>query len=274
MENDTILYYARVSTNHIDQLKSLKNQLFLFEHYKQHYSNSNNNIITESDVCSVGEGLCDKIKTIIINNSKKISIIVTHFDRLTRNVKDMKFLNEHVNNIYLIDENKLYNTKKDYAKLFKLANDANIELNQIKKRAIRTHFTKRPRDNQDQDLNILVDNAKKRCVEVSNLLFEKNNKRLQSDLSKAIIISQNISNISDLKKCSNIFKKYSGYSIFNEYYNSISNNELKNIQTYIKKKEIKDFIQSIFSKQHISANENFTNEFLKASINLGKKIMK
>lgn len=263
MENDLIIYYARVSTNHPDQLKSLDNQLKFFENHKKIQGNKNVDIL--SDVCSASTEMTEKIKSIILNNSKKISIIVTHFDRLTRSIKDVDFLKKHVNNVIDIYNGKTYNTQKDYNQLVKLASDATIEINQIRRRAIRAHITKRQRDEEENPL----DYAKKRCIEVNNIVLGKKYNDLKSDLARAVVVSQNITNPTDLKICSNIFKKYGGNSIYNDYIESINKNN--NNVIYIGKKEIEEYVKFIFSKQHIAINENFANEFLKANLNLGQK---
>ena len=261
MYNNNTIFYARVSSNSSEQIRSLQNQLQLLNNYKKKYTNN----IVISEVISISDGMSNKIKKEILKYDN-VNIIVTHMDRLTRNISDINFIKNNIKYILVLSEQKTYNVNTDWKQILNLTISSTEEIEKIKKR-IKSSESLRKRKYEPDEIII---SAKKRCIEINNIISKKKNSKIFDDIAEMIKISQNLQNCSDWDQFSNISKKYKGESIEKNYHKILDNFD-DTISYHIPRKDIYQYVEYIFNKLNIKLDINILKEFVNAHINLGKK---
>ena len=265
-----IILYARVSTKSFDQLTSLQNQTSTLSDYAK--VNSYNTTML-SETVSVSNGMTKKLKSLIIEKfeklNKKVTLIVTAIDRITRNVTDIQFIKSHVQTIIMIrGDLVVFDTKKDWRTILNLIADATEEIDVIKDRAIASNNLKRKRSVRELCLN-----AELRSVNVKTLLHdlasgidEKINIAIDN-IATMIQKAQSLQTQQDWEAISTVSDMYSGF-LFTDLYKTYN---YENIPTHIKKNELKDYVQQMFSNLSFDVDQHILSEFINANINFGKK---
>lgn len=266
MPNYNHILYARVSSNSGDQIRSLKNQIDILEN--KITENKWKNYILLSDVKSASDGMSAQLKETILDMVDKAHLVVVEMDRLTRDIADIKFIKNHVEYITVINDNKTYYVKSDWKSILDMLVSAHEEIEKIKKRLRHSyHLQKRPTSDAQKYVA-----AKKRSMEINNLISNKKIKTVVEDVSKMISLSQNLKTKKDWSTFAHIYSKYDTLSIKDTYRGTINN--LNNDSFYhIPRSDITDYVTYIFDNLDIELDRNILKEYINANINLGRKLI-
>jgi hypothetical protein len=266
--------YARISTGNTDQLSSLGNQCKLLKDYCKL-----NAIVN----CNSGKDeFPDELKNAILNETAKnndVRIIVTSFDRLTRNFRDLHFIQYNVKYIHVLDENKEYNVKNQLyelsqkvagcALIIQEKSDKGIKVARLKKLS----GVKRERDDENEKEIDIEFNLRRRCKLVANNLCEDGIPRnIVDDLVKLIDISQNLDSLEKWNSMFNLLKKLdfnptTTKKNYEKYLNEYKNKNKDNNQIYrLEKSEINNIIHSILKKKNLIHNNVFVKQFIDSNI--------
>ena len=197
LSNQTFdISYARVSTNSINQLTSIGNQISMLKKY-----NENCKIIVHQG--SGQNNMNDELKSIIVENYNKNNIVrlnIIAFDRLTRNYSDIDFIRKYVKYIHVISENRIYDVSslKDLQSIVEKITESVVEGQMIKQRCIRESLN---RNKVVKQKTVRGANCKKRCRETENNIIAYGlTKELIKQLKDFIHLSQNICSREDWSK--------------------------------------------------------------------------
>lgn len=252
--------YARISTNNPDQYVSLNNQINSIARFVK--TNKIKNTINICESRSISNEMSKKIRELCVKH-EKVNIIITSFDRLSRNVSDLNFIKKHVDKIYVINDKKVYNPRTDWKELIMSNVSSMEEIEKIKFR-IKQNLNKRKRTDDDIQLD-----AKRRCKNIYSILSEKYDEAFLEDLSDFIRKSQCITSEDELDELDSTYYAYS-----NKQLNSLYKNCKFDLNSYhITKPDLIAFIKEIFKFQKLNFSEDdpILKEFINANINYAKK---
>jgi hypothetical protein len=255
-----LILYVRVSTNNFEQITSINNQLEVLKNYIK-LNNLNNykyEIVTE--VKSISNGISETIKD-LVKKYGKINIIVTHMDRFTRDLSDVKFIKDNVETITVIENNKIYFPKNDWKEIANMNISSTEEIEKIKLR-ITTGSKKR----KQSDIHDLCSNAHKRVKSINKIILEDNNTHIINNIIYFIQRSQLLQSKVDWTSISNIYKMYTKKDLMLEYPNINFN-----LMYHIKKNELILFVNNILNSSNININNCLLKEFINANIYIIKK---
>lgn len=252
--------YARISTNNPDQFVSLNNQINLIENFVK--TNKIVNTIKIYESKSISNEMSKRVRELCIKN-KKVNIIITSLDRLSRNVSDLNFIKNHINKIYVINDKKIYNPCTDWKELI-LSNLSSMEEIEKIKFRIKQNSNKRKRNEDD----IILD-SKRRCKNIYSILSEKYDEDFLEDLCKFIIRSQNLTSEDSLYELDSLYNFYSNKQL-NSFY---QNCNFDKTAYHITKPDLIGFIKNIFEFQKLNFSEDdpILKEFINSNINYAKK---
>lgn len=134
----TFIAYARVST--ASSAESLQAQAKDIEKVMTTDRNLHYTMVLP-EIRSVGDGITDNLRTTISScyknkkKNKKVVLIVTSFDRITRNSADLPYLIKHVHCVIEIRSGRVI-VPEEYEVMI---NESQAELTNMIRRAIRTH---------------------------------------------------------------------------------------------------------------------------------------
>lgn len=264
--------YARISTGSTDQISSLGNQCKLLKKF------CNINAISH---CSSGkEEFPDKLKNAILNETKKnndVRLIVTSFDRLTRNFRDLHFLQYNVRYIYVLDENKEYDVKNQLYELSQKVTLSSLVIQEKVEKSTKTaqlrifSGQKRQRDDEDEKEIEREFNLRKRCRILSNNLCNIGiSRKTVGDLAKLINTSQNLDTLEKWNYMFNLLNELglNPTTIKNNYEKYLNKYKYKTVtQIYrIEKKEIYDIISNILKKKNYDTEDIVIKQFIDSNI--------
>lgn len=252
--------YARISTNNPDQYVSLNNQINSIAKFVK--TNKIKNTINICESRSISNEMSKKIRELCVKH-EKVNIIITSFDRLSRNVSDLNFIKKHVDKIYVINDKKVYNPRTDWKELIMSNVSSMEEIEKIKFR-IKQNPNKRKRTDDDIQLD-----AKRRCKNICSILSEKYDEAFLEDLSDFIRKSQCIMSEYHLDELDSIYFAYS-----NKQLNTLYKNCKFDLNYYhITKPDLIAFIKEIFKFQKLNFSEDdpILKEFINSNINYAKK---
>jgi hypothetical protein len=266
--------YARTSTGNTDQLSSLGNQCKLLKDYCKL------NAIVH---CNSGkEEFPDELKNAVLNETKKnndVRIVVTSFDRLTRNFKDLHFIQYNVKYIYVLDENKEYNVKNQLYELSQKVTSCSLVLQEKSDKAIKVarlqklSGQKRQRCDENEKEIEREFNLRRRCRLVANNLCNDGvPKKIVDDLVKLIDTSQNLDSLEKWNSMFNLLKNLNfnpntTKKNYEKYLNEYKNNNKDTNQIYrIEKSEINNIVSSILKKINYGHNNILVKQFIDSNI--------
>lgn len=252
--------YARISTNNPEQYTSLNNQKKLIANFVKTNKIKNTIDICESE--SISNDMSKKLTELCVKH-KKVNIIVTSIDRLSRNVSDLNFIRKHIDTIYVINDKKVYNPQIDWKELIMSNISSMEEIEKIKSR-IKQNQSKRKRTDEDIQLD-----SKRRCNNIHGILLEKYNEEFLEDVSDFIRKSQYIKSSEELEELNRLYYAYS-----NKQLNSLYKNCKFDLNSYhITKPDLIGFIKEIFQYQKLNFSEDdpIFKEFINSNINYVKK---
>ncbi len=253
--------YARISTTNPEQYVSLNNQIRIIKKFVTDNNIKNTVNIVES--ISISNGLSKKMREEFIKY-KKVNVIVTSVDRLTRNPSDSFLIKKHIENIYVINDKKIYNTKRDLKDIILCNIAAMEEIEKIKGR-LGSNQNKRKSNEEESDLA-----CRKRCNNIYNIVTEKYDDTFIDDIVDFTRRSQNLKSIEDWRYISSIYKKYSRTGLLDDYSIADFTQEY-----YIMRSDLYEYIINIFKNRYKVENfdilEPFLREFINANINFSKK---
>lgn len=141
MNSSVFIAYARVSASSFSE--SLQSQCKDIDTYMTTQGVSYTMVFPEIE--SVKDGLTSNLRSIIDqnknnknknkNNKKQLVLVVTSFDRITRNISDLDYLKKNIYNVIEIRSNRVIQNH-EYKKMIQ---DSQTELATHINRAIRTH---------------------------------------------------------------------------------------------------------------------------------------
>lgn len=267
--SEQVIFYARVSTNSVDQLESLKHQIDALNAFmkKNKYSNS----ILIKEIQSISGGMSLTLKTAIKKDFNKVSLVVMNFDRLIRDFSDIKFLKDNVKNITAVNENKNINMETDWKELVPYVTSSIEELDKLKLRLNQYNGTKKRERSAEEHMV----NSQKRLHTLAGIISENKYNDIVSNISRMIQKSQNLTSKNDWKDIANIASEFGESSILKDYKNEIEKqNNGEEIRYTITRPDIFEYVKNIFDYLHIKIDDFMLKNYVNANITLGKKIVK
>jgi hypothetical protein len=267
--SERVIFYARVSTNSVEQLESLKHQADLLNDFmkKKKYPNS----MLLKEIQSISGGMSETLKNIIEKEINKVNIVVTNFDRLIRDFTDIKFLKNNVKNIIAITEKKNINMETDWKELVPYITSSVEEIDKLKHRLQQYNGIKKRERTPEED----VFTSKKRSCTLASIIAGNKYNDIVDDVSNMIQKSQDLTCKDDWKYISNIASEYGESYILNDYKNSISHqNNGMAIRYTLTRTDVLGYVKRIFEYLHIKVDDILIKNFVNANITLGKKIVK
>ena len=272
---DNVIHYARISTNNVDQISSLQNQMDILRESKDFDDKT-----LTADIVGVSNGMSNKLKTQILKLNKP-TIYVTAIDRLTRDIGDVRFIRQHVGKIVTLRDNKTYDANKDWHQILDMLVPAVDEIDKIKERFQSTKNLKRKQSTPNE----LVLAAKQRVIAVNKLVcsvIEKtkapkknkqfDNTKFVNDIGTMIQLMQCIASYSDWNKLSAITDKYGGFRIGSHYGISKYATDFSG-RMHIMKSDLIGYVIRIFDKNDFELDSYLFREFINSHINYGKKLI-
>jgi DNA invertase Pin-like site-specific DNA recombinase len=250
--------YARISTNNPEQYVSLNNQINTIAKFIK--TNKIKHTINIVESTSISNEISKKIKQLCIKH-EKVNVIVTSFDRLSRNVSDLNFIKKHIEKIYVINDKRIYNPRTDWKELINSNVSSMEEIEKIKFR-IKQNPNKREKTDDEKLLY-----AKMRCKNIYSILKDKYDEEFLDDVVQFIRKSQNIYN-GDWITIDRLYSLYSNKSLCDQYAN------INYHTTYhITRNDLYGFIKNIFQNQKLNFSEDdpILKEFINANINYARK---
>ena len=265
---DKYIYYARVSTNSIEQIESLKSQIQKLNDAKKQNKNSSSIIMKE--IKSISNGMSVKLKKCITDEMKgcNVIIIVMNFDRLVRDFADIKFLRSNVSHIISINEQKEINLSSNWKDLLQYIVFSVEEIDKFK---LRTSQYKDNKKSTKRSIDEQLHTSNKRCKAMSNLISDNKYDSIVDDVSQIIRMSQNLTSKKNWKNMSYIAEEYGVTSILDDYYNNIDKQKQKDIQFNLTRNDILGYVKNIFNYLHIKIDDVFLKEFVNSNVSLGRK---
>lgn len=269
---NNIIHYARVSTNSVEQIGSLQNQINMLK--------TENNCVLVSEVASASKGMTSTIKNKILENQNpKPHIIVTAIDRLSRDIADINFIRQHVEKITTLHDNVTYEVKKDWQKIVPYLVSAVDEIDKIKERFASTKHIKRKKSTIQE----LIINAKQRVLSIDKIICStipktKNQTfyhELIAKIGEMIQTMQYLETSRDWNNISTISNKYGGFKISNDYNidRYIENKYEDGCGFHILKNDITMYVCRIFNKHSIELDKYLIKEYINSHINYGKRLL-
>lgn len=267
--SDKVIFYARVSTESVEQLESLKHQTEVLTNFmkKKNYNNS----ILIKEIKSISNGMSSNLKTEIKKNYNKVNIVVTSFDRLIRDFTDLNFLKTHVKNIIAINEQKNINVSTNWKDLIPYIASSVEEIDKLKMRI--SQYNKLKKRERTPEEHVYV--SKKRSSTLAGLIAENKYDDIVQDISKMIQKSQDLTSDKDWKYVANIAQEYGEKFILKDYKNTIERQKKgEEIRYAITRNDVYGYVKKIFDYLHIKVEDYLLKNFVNANITLGKKIVK
>jgi hypothetical protein len=276
----TDISYARISTGNTDQLSSLGNQ------FKALKNLNRGEVIIH--IGSGGNELPEKLKKRILDetqNKRSIRLNIIAFDRLTRNFGDLDFILKYVQYIYVLDEDKTFDTQFEVDSIVDRVKRSFQELDAIKSRFLRgrqrgTGFSaqKRCRSESHNNLHDKMFSARKRCMSVAHNL--ENCGMNSNTATKFKDVVQKSQNLDSLKAWNSLFAilKSLGFSIlhlkdeYSEYLDTYKKNKKcakdgDNNKIYKwSKKFLVELMQKYCNDYDLDTPYEFINQFVNANV--------
>jgi len=255
--------YSRISTKNPEQFVSLNNQNKTITKFVK--TNKIKNTINLSESVSISDYMSKNLAEICVQYVK-VNIIVTSFDRLSRNLVDYKFLRKHVDKIYIISEKKTYTPSENVDDFVKSYIMSMNEIDKIKFR-IKQNHNKRVRSDED-----LVLNAQLRKNSIYGILSEKYPIELLNNLIKFIKMSIQLKSVDELNDFDKVYKQFTNKNLKQSY----THCNFKLYSFHIPRKDLYEYIKNMLqqSQHDLYNDEPNLKEFVDSQINYFKKVNK
>lgn len=267
--SEKVIFYARVSTNSVEQLESLKNQISALTDFmkKKNYPNS----LLIKEICSISGGMSESLKATIEKEPERVNIIVMNFDRLIRDFTDFKFLKNNVKTIIAINEKKNIDIVTNWKDLIPYISSSVEEIDKLKLRLGQYNNAKKRERTPEEH----VFNSKKRSCTLGNIIAGNKYNDIVDDVSRMIQKSQDLTCKEDWKYVANIAGEYGESSILKDYKNAIAKqNGGEEIRYTITRNDVYGYVKRIFNYLHIKVDDFILKNYVNANITLGKKMVK
>lgn len=267
--SERVIFYARVSTESVEQLESLKHQAEALNDFmkKKNYPNS----ILMKEIKSISSGMSENLKAEIEKDFNKVNIVVMNFDRLIRDFTDLKFLKANVKNIIAVNEQKNINVETNWKDLLPYITSSVEEIDKLKLRVSQYNgMKKRERTPEEQ-----VFTSKKRSCTLAGIIAGNKYDDIVNDISRMIQKSQDLTCKEDWKYVANIAGEYGESSILKDYRNAIERQKRgEEVRFTITRNDVFGYVQRIFDYLHIKVDDFLLKNFVNANITLGKKLVR